>query len=101
MMELLFLLAIFNANLTPANAIPEITALEGFTRWSLKLLCVVDGSQPEGILVGKVVTRPTRTVALDERCCAEVLEARTWRCKRLTSTFCSRRSVLKFPSKED
>ena len=59
-----------------------------------ELLLRVDRRQPEAELVGEVVARAARAVALDERRRAEVLETRAGTRQRLTAALGARRRVL-------
>lgn len=55
---------------------------------------LLDGRQPEALLVGEVVASPLGPVALDEGRGAEVLQTGAGGYQRLAATFAARRRVL-------
>lgn len=60
-----------------------------YSRRYLELLIIVDGSQPEAELVGKIVARASGAVALDEGSGAEVFQAGTGGGQGLATAFSS------------
>jgi len=70
------------------------SCLECVCRW-LALEGLVNRSEPEAVLIGKVMTGSTGPIALDERSSPEIFQAAPRRDQRLSSAFITSRSVLK------
>lgn len=83
-----------DAHLAPADAAASRILFEGRFLRGGELLVRVDGGQPEAQLVGEVVARAARPVALDERRSPEVLQTRSGAGQRLTAALRTRGSVL-------
>ena len=83
-----------HANLASGDPAAQVARLQSLADGPVEHVPGLDGGQPEGELVGKVVAGAPRPVALDEGGRPEVLEARAGRGKRLASTFCSSGCVL-------
>jgi len=88
-------LYILHTHIAAADARPKISRLQRLRARDAELVARVDRRQPEAELVGEVVARAARAVALDERRRAEVLEARAGTRQRLAATVCSGARVLK------
>lgn len=84
---------LFGTDFAPADPLSACVAFESLWYWSPEL--VVDGRQPETEFVRKVVTRSSRSIALDEGRGTEVLQARARTRQGLTPALCARTSVLK------
>ena len=65
---------VLHADLAAADAVELLAGLEGL-RGGLRLEGLVHGGQPEAVLVCKVMAGALGPVTLDERRCAEVLQA--------------------------
>lgn len=78
-----------SADGAPRNA-RSVIGLEGLLGWFAEHLMFSNGSQPVGLCCREEVAG-TVTTALDERTRTELLQTRSWRRQRLTST--SRTSV--------
>lgn len=77
---------VFDAYSTATNTIAKLASLERFADGPFELEVLLDGGQPEAELIGEVVARAARAVALDERRGPEVLEARTGTGQGLTAS---------------
>jgi len=80
--------------LAPADSGARHVLLERLPLWSGELLVRVDSGQPEAQLVGEIMARAPRPIALDERRGPEVLQTRAGAGQRLAATFRARRCVL-------
>lgn len=65
---------VLHAHLAAADVRPDEPGLERVRRGRVLKALLGDGGEPEAVLIGKVVAGPTASVALDERCGAEVLQ---------------------------
>lgn len=93
------LLQIFHADLAPSHPCPELARFQRFGDGRVsKLIGRLHRGQPKAVLVGKVMACSSGTVALNERCGAEVLQAGSGRDQGLATAFGSR--VLKESTSE-
>jgi len=91
-----FLLQVLHAHLAAADPRPKLSCFQSFRgRSTDKLLWLLNSGQPEAVLVCKVVACSPGTIAFNEGCSTEILQARTRWDKRLTSTLCTSCCVLK------
>lgn len=94
--HLLLLLQKLAAHLAAADFRALLATLQGFLiRRVQELLAGLHSGEPEAVLVSKVVAGALGTVALDERCGAEILQAGARRHQGLTAALGASRRVLK------
>ena len=62
------------AHLAPGDPAAKVARLQGLADRAVEHVPGLDGGEPEGELVGEVVARASRSVALDEGRSAEVLQ---------------------------
>jgi len=79
--------------LAAADPGPHVAGLERLGARGLELLVLLDGGQPEAVLVGEEVARAARPAALDEGRGAEVLQARAGAGQGLAAAARTRRRV--------
>lgn len=84
-----------DADLAPAHPRPEVSGLESLRHGLAEHGAAIDGGEPEGELVGKVVAGAAAAAALYERRRAEVFQAGTGTRQKLPPALCSGGSVLK------
>lgn len=77
---------VLDAYSTATNTVAKLASLERFADRPFELEVLLDCGQPEAELIGEVVARSTRTVALNERCGPEILEAGSGTGQRLTTS---------------
>lgn len=93
------MLQILHADLAPSHSCPELTRFQRFGDGrDSKLIGWLHRGQPKAVLVGKVMACSSGTVALNERCGTEVLQAGSGRDQGLATAFRSR--VLKESTSE-
>lgn len=85
---------VFHAHLAAADVRPDEPGLERVGRGRALEALLGDGGEPEAVLIGKVVAGPPASIALNERCGAEVLQTAARRHQRLAATFVTCGRVL-------
>ena len=88
-------LSLLSTNLASAYSLSNASRFKGLRKWSLELRVPIDRGQPETEFVGKVVARPTRSIALDEWSGPEVTQARPRARQSLTSSLSTCPRMLK------
>lgn len=81
--------------MTAADSGALLASLQGLLSWRIhKLLVGIYSGEPEAVLVGEVMAGALGSVALDEWCCAEILQAGARRDQGLTTTLSAGCRVL-------
>jgi len=80
-------LSLFSTHLTSTDSLTYSSCFESLRNRPLELSIIVYGCQPKAEFVGKVMARSPCSIALNERRCPEVTEARSGTRQGLPSTF--------------
>lgn len=84
---------VLHADLAATDAREQLSCLESL-RLGETVEGLVNGCQPETVLVREVVTGTLSSITLNKGSGAEILKTRAWRHQRLTTSFISRCRML-------
>lgn len=84
---------VLHADLAATDAREQLSCLESL-RLGETVEGLVNGCQPETVLVREVVTGTLSSITLNKGSGAEILKTRAWRHQRLTTSFVSRCRML-------